>query len=340
MEVELKALEANVEQAHKIEDDLANAKSAIAKKASDSDRLGEELKSIEQKLSKLGVKQEEIKQVQEQISTLNAQKDVMMAEKAKANKNMTTDYSDTDEELKAIYENFRQTHIQLLKQIEERTVKVKQLEADCLRSESHMSQLSEKIGRLAAQENDYRNNKKMLTELAAKFGETLSSEGGGYLAILERLQAAVKNKQAELSAAKQSALSLDQKNEELIANLKSEENKILEQIKLKTTQMEQAKAKRSVEDTAEYVISLFAIDRFVDSSFVRLISVSVSLVVIWCIKSLSWSLLLANCRLFKNSRSRINHNSTPSFVRMTRILNRRNHRLRRKCEQCNQTHKS
>jgi DNA repair protein RAD50 len=249
MEAELKALEGNVEQAHKLEDDLEATKQSIAKKTDESDRLGEEVKGLEHKLAKLGVKQEEIRGIQDTIAALQAQKDVMIAEKTKANQRMITDYSDTDEELKGIYHNFRQTQVQLLKSIEEKAAKQKQLEAECVQSEAQMGKLSEDLGKLQAQEQDYKRKKQELLELANRLGGGAVANGG-HSKLLGVLESSFANKKAELQTAKSDAQKLDSKWESELTALKKEESSMVEQAKMKTQQMDACKSKRSAQHDA------------------------------------------------------------------------------------------
>lgn len=253
MEVELKSIESNVEHAHKLEDDLEAAKSSIAAKASESDRVGEEVKSIESRLVKLGAKQEEIRRIQDALAGLQAQKDVLVSEKNRANSRMLTDYSDTDEELKAIYDNFRQTQARLVQTIEEKAASLKQLEAECVRSEASMGKLSEDLGKLSAQEAEYRRKKQELTELAARLNSSSSSSsptvGGstvGHAHLLASLELSFQSKQSDLQSAKEDAQSTDTKFEAGLSALKREESAITEQVKIKTAQMEKCRAKRSV----------------------------------------------------------------------------------------------
>jgi chromosome segregation ATPase len=245
MEAELKALEGSVETAHKLEDDLERTKESIKEQTTRSDAATAEIKTLEAQLAKLGAKQEEIKKIQDTITSMNAQKDIMHAEKAKANAKMVTDYSDTDAELKNIYKDFRASHSQLLKSIEEKVTTLKNLEAECVRTEQTMAKLNSDLGRLAAQEIEFNKKRRELEECSANLRHTNGAAAAGSPAeVLAALQSAHAAKQQELHASKAAAQSVDARFETDIADLKREESIIAEQYRTKRQQLEEARAKR------------------------------------------------------------------------------------------------
>ena len=226
-----------------LEDDLEQTKSSIKSKASKSETLSEEIKSLENKLAKLGVRQEEIKQIQDGIAAMQAQKEVMLAEKARANAKMQSDYSDTDAELRSIYANFQAGHAGLLRSIEEKSVALRAVESECVKNERDMSKLAESLGRLAAQEADYRRKKQELSELANRLGGAAAGPEPG--ALLSSLQAALHAKQGELEGHKAESRAMDLKFEAEIGELKKQESTIVEGTRIKSEQMTAAKQKRS-----------------------------------------------------------------------------------------------
>jgi DNA repair exonuclease SbcCD ATPase subunit len=254
MEGDLKVLETNVEQAHKLEEDLEKTQNSIKTKTERSDKISEDIKSWEGKLASLGAKQDEIKGLQESITALRAQRDLMAQESKAANQRMLTDYSDTDEELKSIYTNFKQQHLQLVRAIEEKQNALKQLEEQLMQSEKEMGKLNEQIGKLQAQEAEYKKKKSELVELGNRLGSggaavpVLAVSPGGsshHGGLLHHLQTAFQNKQAELAQQKSDSQALDTKFEAELSAQKKEESAMNEAVRLKTEQMRSCKAKRS-----------------------------------------------------------------------------------------------
>lgn len=200
-------------------------------------------KAIEEKLARLGAKQDEIRAIQESIAALQAQKDVMIQEKTKANQRMITDYSDSDEELRSIYHNFRLTQQQLLKGIEDKANKLKVLEQECARAEDQLGKLSQDLGKLQAQETDYQRKKQELLELGNRLG---GAAGAGHSQLLQTLEQAFASKRKELQTAKAAAQQLDAKWEAELTSLKERESRVATEIDSKLKLMEQCKSKRSV----------------------------------------------------------------------------------------------
>jgi len=228
-----------------LEDDLESTKSALKAKSDKSSELGVELSALEVKLSKLGVRQEELKQMQDAIAHMQAQKQVMIEERQRANAKMQTDYSDTDAELRSIYDSFKSNHAALVRQIEERQAQLQQVEADCAKSERDMQKLAETLGKLAAQESDYRRRKAQLTEMANRIGNAGGAAAVDPARLLTQLQANYASKQSELEQQKAEARALDSKYEADLADLRKQDSQLNEAIRIKTEQMNDAKQKRS-----------------------------------------------------------------------------------------------
>lgn len=222
---------------------------SIAKKDAESARVLADQKALEEKLARVGLKQDEIRQIQDAIAALQAQKDVMLAEKAKANQRMMTDYSDSDEELRSIYNNFRLTQQQLIQGIEDKAQRLKTIEQECARSEQQMGKLSEDLGKLQAQEADYQRKKQELLELGNRLG---GAAAGGSANLLQTLDQAFASKRQELQTAKAAAHQLDAKWEAELTSLKEKESRLAADIESKLRTMEQCKQKRShTRDTRE-----------------------------------------------------------------------------------------
>lgn len=231
---------------------MESTKTALKTNSDKSSTLGDELSALEVKLSKLGVRQEEIKQMQDQIAHMQAQKQVMVDEKQRANAKMQTDYSDTDAELRSIYDSFKSNHTILVRQIEERTRNLQQIENKCADSEREMQKLAEQIGKLAAQEADYRRKKHELSELANRINSA-GAGGGASLnssQLLTQLQSQYECKKSELDQQKNEARSMDHKFETDLAELRKQESQLNESIRIKGEQMNAAKTKRSVSSQA------------------------------------------------------------------------------------------
>ena len=156
---------------------------------------------------------------------------------------MQSDYSDTDAELRSIYDNFRASHALLLKKIQDKSETLQRLEAECIKSESDMAKLAQTLGKLAAQESDYRKKKLELSELANRLGGAAAA--GDHSQLLSVLQRAFENKKGELEQQKADAHSLDLKFEAEISDLKKQESQLLEGTRIKGEQMTAAKHKRS-----------------------------------------------------------------------------------------------
>jgi DNA repair protein RAD50 len=256
LEADLRVLESNLETAHKLEDDLEGTKKAIKAKAERSEQYGNELAQLEAKLAKLGVRQEEIKQMQDAIAHMQAQKDVMMAERAKAAAKMESDYSDSDAELHSIYASFKANHQQLLRTIEEKTAQLQQLETDCANSERDMAKLNENLGKLAAQEADYRRKKEELRQLALRLASgsgganaaaaaAAAGGGGDPSQLLVSLQRTFASKQSELEQQRLDARALDSRFEADLHDVRKQESQINEAARIKQEQITTAKRKRS-----------------------------------------------------------------------------------------------
>jgi len=244
MQSELDVLENNVEQAHKLEDDLNSVRESIQQKGSNIESLTESINQLESRLAKLGAKQAEIKVVQESIQSLMAAKTVMEAEKAKSSQRMVTEYSDPDDELQSIYQTFKMTHQNLLKGIEEKQAMLRSKEAESANSEREMSKLSEQLGKLAAQESDYRTKKQNLIDLATRLGGDAATSSG-HQALLTRLQSSFQAKQNELAAHRADMRNLDAKFESDIARLQKEESSLDEAMRIKNEQLTTCRNKRA-----------------------------------------------------------------------------------------------
>ena len=158
---------------------------------------------------------------------------------------MKSDYSDTDAELRNIYENFCASHAALIKKIQDKTETLARLESECVKSESDMAKLAQTLGKLAAQEQDYHKKKQELAELANRLGG--SAPAGDHVALLSVLQRSFDSKRHELDQQKTDAQALDHKFEVEIADLRKQESSLMEGTRLKSEQMNQAKIKRSGE---------------------------------------------------------------------------------------------
>ena len=163
---------------------------------------------------------------------------------SEANQRMITDYSDSDEELRSIYNNFRLTQQQLLKGIEEKALKLRSLEQECARAEDQLGKLSQDLGKLQAQETDYQRKKQELLELGNRLGGVA---GAGHSQLLQTLEQTFASKRKDLQTAKAAAQQLDAKWEAELTSLKEKESRVATEIDSKLKLMEQCKSKRPVE---------------------------------------------------------------------------------------------